>query len=141
MAALLFFSFQNNMLVLKECIYLQHCSKYYILFKPRVIQKIVAAFMVVVFAISITPTIVFHNWLADHTDTFTKDTHKEGQQLGKKNFNCHCDNIVAESPFTETAKTIINYPPQPLSLVKVDLQVDFISSQHYFYSLRGPPTV
>jgi len=97
--------------------------------------------MVVIFAISITPTIVFHNWLADHTDTFTKAAHKEGEQLGKKTFNCHCDHIVAESPFTGAAGIIINYPAQPLSSVKVDLQVDFISSQHFLYSLRGPPTI
>lgn len=111
------------------------------MYKLRIIQKIVAAFMVVVFAISITPTIVFHNWLADHTDTVKKIVPVKGDQLGKQSFNCHCDHIVAESPFTEPGKTIITYPSQPFSSVKVDLQVRFISSEQFLYSLRGPPTV
>jgi hypothetical protein len=120
---------------------LQHCSKKQILFKPRIIQKIIAAFMVVVFAFSITPTIVFHNWMADHSDTVRKSNETKGEQLGKQTFNCHCDNIVAESPFTGITQTIINHPAQPLSSAKVDLQVHFISSQQFLYSLRGPPTV
>jgi hypothetical protein len=111
------------------------------LIKKRIIQKIIAAFMVVVFAFSITPTIVFHNWLANHTDTVKKTAEAKGDQLGKQTFNCHCDNIVAESPFTGPSKAIITYSSQPFSSVKVDLQVRFISSQRFLYSLRGPPTV
>lgn len=97
--------------------------------------------MVVVFAFSITPTIVFHNWLSDHTDTVRKSNETKGEQLGKQTFNCNCDHIVAASPFTEPAKAIITCSSLPLSSVKVDLQVNFISSQHFLYSLRGPPTV
>ena len=97
--------------------------------------------MVVVFAFSITPTIVFHNWLADHTDTVKKTTETKGVQLGKQTFNCNCDHIVAESPFTAPGKAVITQTTQSFSLVKVDLQIHFISSQHFLYSLRGPPTV
>ncbi|MBL7702614.1 MAG: hypothetical protein JNM14_10200 [Ferruginibacter sp.] len=111
------------------------------MFKRLFIQKITAAIMVVVFAVSITPTIVFHNWLANHTDTFTKATGKKGDQLGKQTFNCHCDHIVAESPFTEPGKTIITQPLQPIAAAKVQLEVRFISSQPLHSPLRGPPTV
>jgi hypothetical protein len=111
------------------------------LIKQRTIQKIIAAFMVVVFAFSITPTIVFHNWLADHTDTVKRSIETKGDQLGKQTFNCHCDHIVAESPFTETAKTLIPYPSQHCPSVKAELKVQYFSSQQFLYSLRGPPTV
>ena len=111
------------------------------MFKNQIIKKIVAAAMLIVFAFSITPTIVFHNWLVNHTDTFKKDAHSKGGQLGKQTFNCHCDHIVAESPFTEPGKVIINYPAQSFSLFKAELQVQYTSSPYFLYSLRGPPAV
>ena len=94
-----------------------------------------------VFAFSITPTIVFHNWLANHTDTCKKSADSKAQQLGKQTFNCHCDHIVAESPFTELEKAIITYPAQSFSLFKSELQVQYTSSPNIHYSLRGPPAV
>ena len=111
------------------------------MFKNLIIKKIVAAAILLVFAFSITPTIVFHNWLADHTDTLKKSTNTTGKQIGKKTFNCNCDNIVAESPFTESDKEIIVIPEQLFSLVKINNPVHFTTSLHIFYSLRGPPVV
>jgi hypothetical protein len=111
------------------------------LFKTQTIKKTVAAAMLIVFAFSITPTIVFHNWLANHTDTFKKDANTKGDQLGKQTFNCHCDHIVAESPFTEPGKAVITYPTQSFSLFKAELQLQSTSSPYFLYSLRGPPAV
>ncbi|MEP7237947.1 MAG: hypothetical protein ABI685_08785 [Ferruginibacter sp.] len=111
------------------------------MFKNQTIKKIIAACMLIVFAFSITPTIVFHNWLADHTDTVKKSSDTKDDQIGKRTFNCHCDNIVAESPFTEPGKAIISLPEQLFSLIKVDRQVQCATSPHIFYSLRGPPAV
>ncbi len=120
---------------------MQHSSKKQTLFKNLLIKKIVAAAILFVFAISITPTIVFHNWLAGHTDTVKKPIETKGEQLGRKTYNCQCDHIVAESPFTEPAKEINPAAALPFSLIKEELQVHFISFQYYFYSLRGPPAV
>ena len=120
---------------------MQHCSKYYILYKQLAIKKIVAALMLIVFAISVTPTIVFHNWLANHTDTYKKSTDTKAQQLGKQTFNCHCDNIVAESPFTQP-ETFRNLPPvQIFSVAATADIVQLPSSPQVFHSLRGPPVV
>lgn len=94
-----------------------------------------------VFAFSITPTIVFHNWLVKHTDTFKNDTNTKGDQLGKQTFNCHCDHVVAESPFTQPYKVVINYPAQSFSLFKAEPQLQFTTSPYFLYTLRGPPTV
>lgn len=97
--------------------------------------------MLLIFALSITPTIVFHNWLADHTDTVKKITNNQTEQIGKQTFNCHCDNIVAESPFTEIAKVSILPPQQSYNLFKAERQVLFFSSPSPLHSLRGPPVV
>ena len=109
--------------------------------KSLVIKKIVAAFMLIVFAFSITPTIVLHNLVVNHTDTYKKSADTKAQQLGKQTFNCHCDNIVAESPFTEPAKEISNIPEAIFLIVNAEKQLRFTTSPHIFYSLRGPPAV
>lgn len=97
--------------------------------------------MLLVFALSITPAIVFHNWFAGHTDTVRKITNNQAEQIGKQTFNCHCDNIVAESPFTETDKASIFPPQQSYNLFKAVSQVLFFSSPSTLHSLRGPPVV
>jgi hypothetical protein len=88
----------------------------------------------------VTLLIVFHNWLAGHTDTAKKCTDTK-EQVGKQTFNCHCDNIVAESPFTEPATTVISPAEEVFSLVKFDRHQSLTSSSHIFLSLRGPPVV
>lgn len=105
------------------------------------IKKIISSCLLIVFAFSITPTIVFHNWLANHTDTCKKSADTKTQQLGNKTFNCHCDNIVAESPFTQP-ETLKSLPS--IHIFSVTATVDIVelpSSPHIFYSLRGPPVV
>ena len=109
--------------------------------KSLILKKIVAAFMLIVFAVSITPTIVFHNWLANHTDTYKKYTDTKAQQLGKQTFNCHCDNIVAESPFTEPETFKNSSPVQIFSIAAIVAIVQLPFSPQVFYSLRGPPVV
>ena len=111
------------------------------LLKNLIIRKIVAASMLIVFAFSITPTIVLHNWLANHTDTYKKSTDTKAQQVGKQTFNCHCDNIVAESPFTEPGTFISLSPIQFFSVATTDDIVQLPCSRDIFYSLRGPPVV
>lgn len=109
--------------------------------KKVYIQKTAAALMLLVFAISITPTIVFHNWFADHTDTVRKITHNKTEQIGKQTFNCDCNNIVAESPFTETSIVCILPAPLSYNLFKAERQLLFFSSPSVLHSLRGPPVV
>ena len=120
---------------------MQHCSKNQTLYKNQIIRKIVASVMLIVFAVSITPTIVFHNLFAGHTDTAKKTGGHQQEQVGKQTFNCHCDNIVAESPFTEPALVYIAPAEQAFSLVKFDKEQSLISSPQIFHSLRGPPVV
>jgi hypothetical protein len=111
------------------------------LYKHQTIRKIVAALMLIVFAFSITPVIVFHNWLANHTDTYKKTADTKAQQLGKQTFNCHCDHIVAESPFTEP-ETFKSLPAfQVFAITNTVDIVQLPGTPTIFYSLRGPPVV
>jgi hypothetical protein len=109
------------------------------LIKSVFIKKLVALAMLIVFAFSITPTIVFHNWLAGHSDTLKRSTHTQGKHIGKQTFNCHCDNIVAQSPFTEPGKAIITPTEQIFSSVSTEKHLLFTPSPHHFFLLRGPP--
>lgn len=120
---------------------MQHCSKKLTLFKKKVIKKIVALAMLIVFAFSITPTIVFHNWLADHSDTVRKTSSSTGEQLGKITFHCHCDNIVAESPFTEPGKLIAQQAVSFFVEEQLVTIVQITTAAVISYSLRGPPVV
>lgn len=97
--------------------------------------------MLIVFAISITPTIIFHDLFANHNDSVGKLNNPNPEQVGKKLFNCHCDNIVAESPFTETAALILPCAKQYFAIAKTDKPVQFSSTQHISTKLRGPPVV
>ena len=109
--------------------------------KNQFIKKFVAAAMLIVLAFSIMPTIFFHNWLANHTDSVTKNSQSNQDQVGKKLFNCHCDNMVAESPFTDTDPFKILPVQHIFSNIKTDKPVQFSSSRLISYSLRGPPVV
>jgi len=97
--------------------------------------------MLIVFTVSITPTIIFHDLFATHTDSVTKSANANQEHVGKKIFNCHCDNIVAESPFTETPVFIIQTTQHFFAIVNADLAVQFSSTLHISYSQRGPPVV
>jgi hypothetical protein len=111
------------------------------LLKNLVIKKIVAVTLLIVFAISITHTIVFHNWFANHTDTYKKVSDTKAQQLGNQTFNCHCDHIVAESPFTQP-ETFRSLPPLPIFAITKAVDIAQLPSfETIFHSLRGPPVV
>lgn len=97
--------------------------------------------MLIVFAISITPTIVFHNWLVDHTDTIRKSSAKTSDQIDNLTFNCQCDHFVAESAFTEPCIENFTGIEQIFASHKADKPASFLSSAHICYSLRGPPAV
>ena len=97
--------------------------------------------MLIVFAFSITPTIFFHNWLATHTDAIRKFTADNNDHVAKRTFNCHCNSIVAESPFTEPVYTIPLPALEIFSLQKEEKIVHIPCAATIFHSLRGPPVV
>jgi len=98
--------------------------------------------MLIVFAFSVTPTILLHDFFVNHTDTVKKkSSDSDREQVGKKLYNCHCDNIVAESPFTDTEIIVFLSPKQVLSSPETDDVTNISSYKIVSRSLRGPPAV
>lgn len=105
------------------------------------IRKIIAALMLVVFSFSVTPTILLHNWIADHNDSVKKTGNNEHDQLSNAKYYCHCDNIVAESPFTGTDEFVLTVP-EPLFFINPGVRIaTVISFSPAYFPLRGPPAV
>jgi len=111
------------------------------LIRNKSIRSLVAALMLALFAFSTTPTIVLHNWFANHKDSIRKLPDNSKERIGKRLFNCHCDNIVAESPFTEPGETIVSPPLQEFLVEKADEIFQLIDAPSIFYPLRGPPLI
>lgn len=95
-----------------------------------------------VFALSITPTIVFHNLFAQHQDTVRKiSANSEHEQVGNQTINCHCDHIVAESPFTGTTIPVLGPAPIAYDLFRTEKPVHYIAALITLHDLRGPPAI
>lgn len=91
------------------------------------------------FAFAITPRIILHDAVAHHKDTPFATNDKQDAQLNKAGFNCNCESLVVESPFTsilevESLQLLTMYAPLPA------VGKENLSFIHRFYSkLRGPP--
>ncbi len=103
------------------------------------IRKIVAALMLLVFSFSITPTILLHNWFTNHTDSVKKPDDKNQEQVAAKRFYCHCDNIVAESPFTRADSFVVPVPEKTFSAKQDNRVVHPATALRLYFSLRAPP--
>jgi hypothetical protein len=107
--------------------------------KIQYIRKILAAFMLVMFAFSITPKLLLHDLIANHRDTPLKNNKDKTACIDVAGFNCSCDNLVVESPFVNdvisTEATIpVNYA------LHIESAMKRINSVNQFYfQFRGPP--
>jgi hypothetical protein len=108
------------------------------LYKNFTIRTLLAAFILVVFAYSITPKIVLHNLVANHADN-KKVLDSNATELSAAGFNCKCDNLVAESPFVPEEVHINSIAPIFFSFSETP-ESGFYSSDRLFSELRGPPS-
>jgi len=108
---------------------------------PGTIRTLLAGLLLVLFAISITPRQFLHQWFATHKDSAGVIPANGQEQLSHVLTNCHCDNMVAESPFTilEEPGSPIKELPFPVYLES--LQAGPVKTTLLFTSLRGPPSV
>jgi hypothetical protein len=95
--------------------------------------------MLIIFGFSITPKIILHNIVANHKDTPFQSGDNASAQLYAAGFNCNCDNLVVESPFTSDfnpleIKAIIFFKPHFAEII-----TSFYSQHHFYSELRGPP--
>jgi hypothetical protein len=108
--------------------------------KADSIQKKVALFLLVVFALSITPKVVFHEVLAEHKDSLLcQDKDKTAPHFHLPAFHCSFDDLVVTSPYLS-----IDFPPAPERPVFFKINsfgfFTFASSFSFLHrESRGPP--
>ncbi|MEO5945130.1 MAG: hypothetical protein ABIP30_05300 [Ferruginibacter sp.] len=103
------------------------------------IRRIISAFLIVVFALSITPVIVLHNLTANHTDISYADKNQKSNQVSKAGINCNCINFVAEAQFLNDFAIINTAIPQSFLPIHIFYKESFLSRGNFFAELRGPP--
>jgi len=106
-----------------------------------IIRQFLAGLLLIVFAFSITPRQVLHDWLANHKDTASHCSFEGVTHFSTDGFHCNCDNLVAESPFTWQHHSIEFHQAQQYAVMQGTVPPRFYPQTHFFFSLRGPPTV
>ena len=107
--------------------------------KPPIIRYFTAVFMLLTMALSVTPKAYLHHWFAAHKDVSVKKEGAGQPQVSKQLFHCNCDNLVAESPFTDHDHDLKLTTFSALSIQQGSKPVSLYSSAPCFFSLRGPP--
>ncbi len=102
------------------------------------IRTFAAAIMLIVFGVAITPTAYLHKLFANHKDTCNNVV--DGKiQVNKAGINCHCDNLVATSPFTGAGEEVVIKTPCSFVLHFQQITSENLFTAHIFFKLRGPP--
>jgi len=116
-------------------------SSIYILKAQPIIRQFLAGLLLIVFAFSITPRQVLHDWLANHEDGVTHCSLGDVTHFSTDGFHCNCDNLVAESPFTCQDGLFEFRPAQVYAPMQGAVLPCFYVQTPFFFSLRGPPAV
>ncbi len=106
--------------------------------KP-ILRQLLAGVLLMVFSFSIAPKKYLHDAIANHTDTIKLVSPDHGAQLNHVGFVCKCDNLVAESPFTDEVSYFSLAPANADSLQQSTALYHFYSTHVFFFELRGPP--
>ena len=105
----------------------------------KILPRLISIFLIAIFAFSITPVIVLHNFFADHSDTVIFHHHTKTNEVAKAGIDCHIDSFVAERnfivPFTQIKfDHFLNFSPLSDKYI-----LAFYFHHQLFAELRGPP--
>ena len=104
------------------------------------IRRALSAFILVLFAFSITPKIFLHALVTHHKDNHT-GTIDAKPRITRSGYNCDCENLVAESTF-EYTNAVPEFITPVLFVTHQYIITPFFHSQDsYVAGLRGPPMV
>ena len=105
------------------------------------IRKLSAGFLLLLFALCVTPKKTLHDLIADHKDTPFASTGAMQQHISNSGFRCNCDDLVVESPFIcDYIPIDIIAPAVYTSHIPVP-DDDFRFLHHFYFELRGPPGI
>jgi len=117
---------------------LQQSGKYLLAQKP-IFRQLLAGVLLLVFSFSIAPKKFLHDAIANHKDKTALTAQAGYPQLTHTGFVCKCDNLVAESPFTNDFRHFNFVPVAPVSVQQSSPLCHYYSSGVFFFELRGPP--
>lgn len=130
--------YPNLFATLLHFLYLCIRNLNYSFLKRSLYIQILSAFLLFVFAFSITPKVFLHDVFAGHIDVQQQKNTKGAYHLNKAGFNCDKQGFVATSPFLADEQAICFCDFVPFSIF-IDGAIDLYSSDKLFSLLRGPP--
>jgi hypothetical protein len=105
-----------------------------------ILKRFLSGALLVLFALSITPKKVLHDWIVNHNDGIAASAKADTDQLHKAGFNCNVQNLVAESPFMAAQQSIAFMPLPVHSLQPAAALPEIFTTHCFFFEHRGPPT-
>ena len=97
--------------------------------------------MLLLFAVSVTPKQLFHDVITGHKHSYTKSGDALNVHSSKSSFLCNWHNDAVESPFTDQPAFLVDLPLPPYSSYFNYYTCSYYSAEHFFSSLRGPPSL
>jgi hypothetical protein len=95
--------------------------------------------MLLLFTFSATPKRWLHDLFAKHTDTYGYISGNGEEAVSAEHFNCHCDNIVVDTPFTFPEPAVLVQPVTSSLVINSPSQEKAPCLVPAASSLRGPP--
>ncbi|MEO6315491.1 MAG: hypothetical protein ABIO53_11135 [Chitinophagaceae bacterium] len=117
---------------------MQQSIKYLLAQKP-IVKQLLAGVLLLVFTFSIAPKKFLHDAIANHKDKVAVLSPGDAAQLTHTGFICKCDNLVAESPFTNEVPRFEFLSIPVFSVQRTSSIYHFYASTVFFFELRGPP--
>ena len=109
--------------------------------KKLLIQKLVACFLLLLFAFSMAPKKFLHDLVANHRDTKYSSLKLDNTNtlLSKAGYHCPLDHQIVESPFENILASADSVNPDFNSRENCSKRIEFLSFNNRIVSLRGPP--
>jgi hypothetical protein len=103
-------------------------------------KNMLAGWMILLFAYSITPKIMLHDLIADHKDGTYRSNDTKTSRFDPSGFHCHCENLVVQSPFMDNG-VFHGFIPMIIHERLFSLSANhFRCSAQFNFALRGPPS-
>ena len=123
-----------------QYLHLQQSSKYSLSQKP-IIKQLLTGVLLLVFTLSIAPKKFLHDAIANHKDRSIIVAPGENAQLSHAGFICKCDNLVAESPFTNDIQYFDFAVLRVFEIQQSIATYHCCSAPVIYLELRGPPAL
>ncbi len=95
--------------------------------------------LLLIFGISSTPKIYFHDLVADHKDASGCEQIHTTTALHNQGYNCHFDDLVVSSPFIVQTAFSISLSQQYFKEKLINFISSYCSSVVQYKESRGPP--